>query len=132
MMSKVQVYFSDSRAKSDEDTFRTWIRKLFEATRIDETISKGDLVAIKTHFGTTGNDRHVKPEHLREIVEKVREVGGQPFVTDTTGIGLLGERGTAASLLTSSARRRFTEETLGAPVIVADAPKGLSGDQNRS
>lgn len=121
------VYFADLRIKAHEDNVATRIRKLFEATKVDETISKGDLVAIKTHFGMTGNDRHVRPEHLREIVEKVREAGGQPFVTDTTGIGLLGDRGTAAALLTSAARRGFTEEILGAPIIVADAPKGLSG-----
>ena len=43
-------------------------------------------MAIKTHFGSQGAHRVVRPIFLRTIVEGVRAVGGKPFVCDTVRI----------------------------------------------
>jgi hypothetical protein len=122
-----KVYFADIRAKKREETIPEKIKRLFDAANMKEIISKNDLVALKLHLGTKGNQRHLRPEHVRAIVEKVREAGGQPFITETTGMGLAGSRGTALGCLQTAAIHGFTEDVVGAPIIVADGPKGLWG-----
>lgn len=121
------VYYTTMRCKGPNETVVHKLRQLFDVSTIGQTISKGDLVAVKVHLGIGGNHRHVRPQHVRVIVEKIKDAGGKPFVTDTTGEGLTGDRGTAESMLQSAATRGFVEETVGAPIIVADAPKGLHG-----
>lgn len=125
MVSK--VYFTDMRSKKRDETVSEKIKRLFDATNMKEIISKDDLVALKLHLGTRGNQRHLRPEHVRVIVDKVREAGGQPFITETTGIGLAGSRGTASACLKTATIHGFTEEVVGAPIIIADGSKGLWG-----
>ena len=115
------------RAKKSDQNFSTKIKNLFDAAGIQKIITEGDLVALKIHFGTGGNQRHLEPQHIRAIADKVKETGGQPFVTDTTGIGLSAPRGTALGCLRHATLHGFTQEVLGAPVIVADGLKGLTG-----
>lgn len=121
------VYYSGMRCKGPNETAVHKLRKLFDFSGIAQTISKGDTVAVKIHLGTGGNQRHIRPQHLRVIIEKIKETGGKPFVTDSTGIDLTSENGTAESMLRNAAARGFVPEVVGAPIIVADAPKGLHG-----
>ncbi|RLI31292.1 hypothetical protein DRO48_01130 [Candidatus Bathyarchaeota archaeon] len=121
------VYFIDMRAKRVEDAIKRRLAKLIDESGVMDVVSPGDLVAVKTHFGTPGNDRHLRPQHLRVVVEKVKEAGGIPFVTETTGLGLASARGNAVKAYWTAVHHGFTSETLGAPVIIADGLKGLSG-----
>lgn len=114
-------------AKKREETVSEKIKRLFDAANMREIISEDDLVALKLHLGTGENQRHLRPEHVRVIVEKVREAGGQPFITETTGMGLAGSRGTAPACLHTAAIHGFTEDVVGAPIIIADGLKGLWG-----
>jgi uncharacterized Fe-S center protein len=57
----------------------------------------------------------------------VKEAGGKPFVTDTTGIGLTSARGTAEGCLKAAVANGYASETIGAPLVVADGPKGFLG-----
>ncbi|MGQ9640100.1 MAG: DUF362 domain-containing protein [Candidatus Bathyarchaeia archaeon] len=122
-----KVYFSDMRSTKTEESITRKIMKLFDTAALCDVISRGDLVAVKIHFGTGENHRHLRPEHVRAVVEKVQEAGGKPFITETTGIGLAALRGTAAGCIKTATMHGFTQETLGAPIIVADGLKGLSG-----
>ncbi|GAG76636.1 unnamed protein product, partial [marine sediment metagenome] len=106
------------RAKKSDQNFSTKIKNLFDAAGIQKIITEGDLVALKIHFGTGGNQRHLEPQHIRAIADKVKETGGQPFVTDTTGIGLSAPRGTALGCLRHATLHGFTQEVLGAPLIL--------------
>lgn len=115
------------RAKKTDQNISSKIKNLFDAAGIQKIVTEGDLVALKIHFGTVGNQRHLEPQHVRAVVDKVQEAGGQPFVTDTTGIGLAAPRGTAIGCLRNATLHGFTQEVLGAPVIVADGLKGLTG-----
>ncbi len=125
MVSK--VYFSDMRSKKADQTISRKIKNLFDAAALQNVISEGDLVALKVHFGTGENHRHLRPEHIRAVVEKVQEAGGRPFVTETTGIGLTASRGTALGCIKTATMHGFTQETVGAPIVVADGLKGFWG-----
>ncbi|MEM3380577.1 MAG: DUF362 domain-containing protein [Candidatus Bathyarchaeia archaeon] len=122
-----KVYFSDMRSTKTDENITRKVMRLFDSAALNEIIYKGDLVAIKIHFGTGENHRHIRPEHVRAVVEKVQEVGGKPFVTETTGVGLATSRGTAVGCIKTATMHGFAQETLGAPIIVADGLKGLSG-----
>ena len=122
-----KVYFTDMRARKPGENSEAKLAKLFDEAGIGDVVEPGDLVAIKVHLGTPGNQRHIRPHHIRVVVEKVRELGGRPFVTDTTGISLLSPRGDAIKVLRAAAMNGITPETVGAPIIVADGLKGFSG-----
>ena len=103
------------------------IGRLFDAARFDGRINKGDLVALKLHWGLPGNQRRLRPEHVRAVVEKVKKAGGHPYVLETTGVGLSGLRGNGARYLEAAYRNGFTYDVLHAPVVLGDGVKGFSG-----
>ncbi len=117
------VYFIDMVAKDSNDRMYRKIERLFDAAGFGKTIKKGDLTAIKVHLGEIGNSSFVPPWLVRAIVEKVREAGGKPFITDTNTL-YRGMRRNAVDHLTIATRHGFTMATVNAPVIIAD---GLYG-----
>ena len=57
--------------------------RLYDEAGTFDCIEKGDLVAIKLHVGELGNPYYVQPFFIHEIVRKVKELGGKPFLTDS-------------------------------------------------
>jgi len=79
---KSKVFFTDLRVTPQQNIFKK-LDKLLVKAEINSIIEKGDLTAIKLHFGEKGNTSYVKPIYLRRIVDKVKSLGGMPFLTDT-------------------------------------------------
>jgi len=77
------VYFADVRAEKETQNLPTKVTKLFKSLEPGKFISKGDLVAIKTHFGELGTNAFIKPFFVRKVVDVVTSCGGKPFLTDT-------------------------------------------------
>jgi len=123
----VDVFMIDFKVRKAEDNINARLPKLFNESGLGDIIDKGDIVAVKVHMGEEGNFTHIRPIHVRIIVEEIKKLGGVPFVTDTTGVGLDRPRGTAVGYLRVAASHGFTSETVGAPIIIADGLKGLSG-----
>ncbi len=101
------------------------LEKLIDESGITDIVSKGDLVAVKTHFGDKGTTRTLRSVFIRAVVNKVREVGGRPFVTETTGLGLTRIRSTAYGRMEVAAENGYTHHTLNAPIIIADGLLGF-------
>ena len=57
--------------------------RLYDAAGSFDCVKEGDLVAIKLHVGELGNPYYVQPFFVHEIVRKVKEAGGKPFLTDS-------------------------------------------------
>lgn len=117
-----EVFFANMRCRPH----RGMVAKLAElASRagLGEAVKRRDLVAIKTHFGEAGSTAFVPVVYLRRLVEAVKEAGGKPFVTDA-GTLYVGSRSDAVNHLLTAAAHGFTQESLGAPVIIADGLKG--------
>jgi uncharacterized Fe-S center protein len=87
-------------------------------------ISKGDIVAIKLHVGELGNPSHVQPFFVHDIIRKVKEAGGKPFLTDTTTY-YRAHRNNAYDHMLNALQHGFNL----APFIVAD---GLRGENYRT
>ncbi|MEL7668065.1 MAG: DUF362 domain-containing protein, partial [Actinomycetota bacterium] len=88
-----------------------------------DAIADGDLVAVKLHFGEQGNTGFVSPVYLREVVRRIRDAGGKPFLTDANTL-YRGERANAVEHLACAIHNGFSFATVGAPLIIAD---GLDG-----
>lgn len=127
------VYFIDPRAEVTEPekwyqpqlSLTNKLKKLIHESGILDSISRGDLVAVKTHFGDRGTTRVIRSVFIRTVVDSIREAGGRPFVTETTGLGLIKLRSTAIGRLQIAEENGFTSQTLNAPIIIADGLLGL-------
>ncbi len=56
--------------------------RLYDAAGTFDWVEKGDLVAVKLHVGELGNPYHVQPFFVHDIIRRVKEAGGKPFLTD--------------------------------------------------
>jgi hypothetical protein len=105
--------------------FLRGLRLLF--SKVANVISAGDSVAVKLHMGEYGGSAYLRPPIVRRVCDLIKEAGGKPFVTDTTTLYPMG-RFTASQYLATAAHNGFTEESLGAPVVIADGEKGYDGE----
>ena len=117
-----EVFFVNTRCRPHRGMVQK-LGELIEKAGLAEVVERKDLVAIKTHFGEAGSTAFVPVMYLRHIATAVKELGAKPFVTDA-GTLYVGSRSTAYNHLLTAASHGFTQETLGAPVIIADGLKG--------
>ena len=97
------------------------LKRLFEAAGFNALIKPDELVAVKVHFGETGNKAYVKPGNISPIVEKITSIKGKPFLTDANTL-YKGTRGNSVDHLATAKAHGFDF----APVIIADGLTGKS------
>ncbi|MDK2890270.1 MAG: uncharacterized protein PWR21_902 [Methanoculleus sp.] len=117
------VYFANLRARSHRESKVEKIRRLFDAAGFAEVVRPDDLTAVKLHVGERGCDTYVHPVFARQVVDKVKERGAHPFVTDTATL-YAGSRADAVRHTVTAIEHGFDYAVVGAPVIVADGLKG--------
>ena len=116
-MSK--VYFADIRARSEDTSKIEKIKKLFDKAGFGDLIEEDDFTAIKIHFGEYGNDGYINPVFARQVVDKINEHKGKPFVTDTNTL-YSGMRHNSIEHNMVANLHGFNYSVLNAPVIIAD------------
>ncbi|MDG6249885.1 DUF362 domain-containing protein, partial [Methanocalculus sp.] len=100
----VKVWFVSSEAGCCGESLQAKILRLLDEAGLSGRVAAaGGLVAVKTHFGEEGCDSFVSPLYIRQVVTKVKEAGGVPFVTDTNTL-YPGERHDAVSHLALAIR----------------------------
>lgn len=116
------VYFSSARVKKWKysDSMPGKLDKLLKTIQLSNYIEPKEWVAVKTHFGSEGAHRIVRPVFLRKVVEAIKQFGGKPFVTDTVRIKGL-------DYLEVANQNGINHLSVGAPVVLAD---GLYGNDN--
>jgi len=117
------VYFADLRTKVNRNLLDK-VGELLDKVELPKRIRAKGMVAIKLHFGERGNTAYVRPVFLRRVVDRVRELGGTPFLTDTNTL-YGGTRSNAVSHLSTAVENGFDFSVSGAPIIIAD---GLMGN----
>ncbi len=118
------VYFSDMRAGNRENLFSK-LTRLLDAAGIEQVIQRGNLTAIKIHFGEKGGHAYIRPTFARRVVDRVKALGGKPFLTDSCTL-YPGERKEAVSALTCGIENGFAYAVAGAPLILSDGLRGQS------
>lgn len=117
-----KVYFASARVKKWKysDSMAGKLETLLRTINLSEYFEPKEWVAIKTHFGSEGAHRIVRPLFLRKVVNAVKAVKAKPFVTDTVRIKGL-------DYLEVANENGINHLSVGAPVILAD---GLYGNDN--
>jgi uncharacterized Fe-S center protein len=119
-MSK--VYFASARVKKwkYDESMPGKLERLLKEIGLSRYFEKKEWVAIKTHFGSEGAHRIVRPVFLRKVVTAIKEIGAKPFITDTVRIKGL-------DYLEVANQNGINHLSVGAPVVIAD---GLYGNDN--
>jgi uncharacterized Fe-S center protein len=94
-------------------------RRLYDEAGTFDCISDGDLVAVKLHVGELGNPYYVQPCFIHDVVCRVKDAGGKPFLTDSN-TAYHAQRSNACDHMDNALRNGFNL----APFIVADGLKG--------
>jgi len=118
-----RVYFAGLRARSKNENRTNKVGRLFRAAGFNDSITPGDLTAIKIHFGEMGGDAFINPIYVSEIVDRVRESGGKPFITDSNTL-YKGSRHNSVDHIETAIAHGFDYAVVRAPVIIADGLKG--------
>ena len=118
-----KVYFIQLGATKNSENIPNKVLRLFKEAGLHECVSKGDLVAIKVHFGEAGNTTFVSPVMIKPIVDSIKKAEGNPFLTDANTL-YYGSRANAVNHLNTAYAHGFLPSVVGAPVIIAD---GLTG-----
>jgi len=117
-----KVFFASARALKwkYDDSMPGKLERLLKEFILSDYIEPQEWVAIKTHFGSEGAHRIVRPLFLRKVVEALKNIGAKPFVTDTVRIKGL-------DYLEVANQNGLNHLSVGAPVVLAD---GLYGNDN--
>lgn len=118
------VYFLDLKADFRENRLQR-LGRLMDRVPFSQPLTKKNLVAVKIHFGEKGNTAYVKPIYVRPIIDKIREWGGKPFLTDANTL-YVGSRSDSVSHLQTALENGFSFTVVGAPLVIADGIKGQS------
>lgn len=120
-----KVYFINLRARTDKTNKISKIRSLFDRAGFNEFIDKDALTAIKLTFGEYGSDGFINPVFVRQVVDKIKEKGAKPFLTDTNTL-YSGSRHNSVDHLLTALEHGFDYTVTGAPIIIADGLRSES------
>jgi uncharacterized Fe-S center protein len=117
-----RVYFSSARALKwkYDDSMPGKLERLLKEVGLGNYFSPKEWVAVKTHFGSEGAHRVVRPIFLRKVVEGLKGIGARPCVVDTVRIKGL-------DYLDVANQNGINHLSVDAPVLLAD---GLYGRDN--
>jgi uncharacterized Fe-S center protein len=120
-----EVYFSSIDSKKHKSPLDK-LKKLINKCGVDKMFDKGEIIAVKTHFGEFGNTAFTRPIFLRPVIDKLKQLGTKPFLTDTNTL-YVGMRTNSADHLHNANLNGFNYSTLQTPIIIADGLRGDSG-----
>ena len=127
-MAKSQVYYMDAHSESTETSLISKMLTVFDTAGLDELVKPNDIVAIKIHCGEWNNSAYLRPVYARALADRIKELGGRPFVCDTTTstYSPWGSRSSELDILLTAERNGYSSATLGCPFICADGFIGTS------
>jgi len=133
---KSKVYFFTARTQTHQESMsKVKGPSALKQLGIEEKIKANDKVVIKTHFGALENTRYIRPSYIRFLCDYVKQLGATPYVAESCGWGAPEEftgvhteysgRATEKEYLDVALMHGYTEETMGAPIIMLDGPEGI-------
>ena len=127
-MANSKVYYMDAHSESTETSLVAKMLTVFDAAALDKMVKPNDVVAIKIHCGEWNNTAYLRPVYARALADRIKELGGRPFVCDTTTstYSPYGSRSNELDVLLTAERNGYTSATLGCPFICADGFVGTS------
>jgi len=121
-----KVYWMNARSTSVETSLVPKMLTVFDAAGFDRLVKPKDLVAIKLHCGEWNNTNYLRPVYARALADRVKALGGRPFVCDTTTLpySTYPGRVTGLDFFTTAERNGYSPAVLGCPFVCADGFMG--------
>ncbi len=121
-MDKAKVFFTDMRCGVDVSLLSK-LAKLLDKAGFAQIDFEDHFAAIKIHFGEPGNLSFLRPNFAKTVADKVRALGGRPFLTDCNTL-YTGRRKHALEHLEAAQENGFSPLSTGCQMIIADGLKG--------
>lgn len=119
---KSKVYFCNTESNHYKTIFDN-INSLLGAVDLSCIFSSKDHTAVKLSFGEWGNLNYIRPQYLKVILERLKQIDVLPFLTDTNTL-YKGMRTNSINHIKNAVMNGFGYETMQTPVIIADGIKG--------
>ncbi len=117
MKSKVYHINAHSKSFAYESGLEGKFENFLKSFDLSPYIAKDEVVPIKMHLGNKGAFRTIRPQFVKLVVDAVKNVPAQPFVTDSVRVP-------GYEYLEIAKNAGYTHLTLGAPVVLADGIYG--------
>lgn len=121
-MTRSKVYFTNMRTTFTTSLLRK-LSILMDKAGINSIDFNHKFAAIKMHFGEPGNLAFLRPNYAKVVADKVKELGGLPFLTDCNTL-YVGGRKNALDHLDSAMLNGFSPLSTGCQIIIGDGLKG--------
>lgn len=121
-MEKSKVFFTDMRCIIGVSLLDKLDRLIIRAGIGDIDLER-KYTAIKLHFGEPGNLSFLRPNFAKTVADRVKVLGGMPFLTDCNTL-YVGRRNNALVHLDAAFENGFSPLSTGCQVIIADGLKG--------
>ena len=117
MKSKVYHINAHSKTFAYESGLEGKFENFLKGFDFSPYIATDEVVPIKMHLGNKGAFRTIRPQFVKLVVDAVKNVPAQPFVTDSVRVP-------GYEYLEIAKNAGYTHLTLGAPVVLADGIYG--------
>jgi len=122
-MAQSKVVFSDIRVDVNRESLLDKLERVVRKAGIETIDFKNKFVAVKIHFGETGNLSFLRPNYAKRVVDVLRPLGALPFLTDCNTL-YVGRRKNALDHLDCAMENGFSPLSCGCQMIIADGLKG--------
>jgi uncharacterized Fe-S center protein len=121
-MSKSAVYFTSMRCQVGDSLLQKLDRLIGKAGIADIKFDN-KFVAIKLHFGEPGNLSFLRPNFAKVVADRVKKLGGQPFLTDCNTL-YVGRRNNALVHLDAAYENGYSPLSTGCQIVIGDGLRG--------
>ncbi|MDR1125755.1 MAG: DUF362 domain-containing protein [Deltaproteobacteria bacterium] len=121
-MSKSAVYFTSMRCQVGDSLLQKLDRLLGKAG-IENIKFDNKFVAIKLHFGEPGNLSFLRPNFAKVVADRVKQLGGHPFLTDCNTL-YVGRRNNALVHLDAAYENGYSPLSTGCQIVIGDGLRG--------
>ncbi|MGE5308926.1 MAG: DUF362 domain-containing protein [Deltaproteobacteria bacterium] len=122
-MKKSKVFLIHVDCSDTTDSVKQKVARLIDTSKVLMCVSRGDLTAVKMHFGEEGNTGYVKPEYAGVVCEHISQREALPFLSDANTL-YTGRRGNARDHIQLAQDHGFTENVAHAVLdIPEESPK---------
>ena len=121
-MNASKVYFTDMRTQPGNNLL-VKLDRLIKKAGIEKIDFSKKYVAIKIHFGEPGNLAFLRPNFAKTVADKIKALGGMPFLTDSNTL-YVGRRNQGLAHLDAANENGFFPMSTGCQNIIADGIRG--------
>jgi uncharacterized Fe-S center protein len=121
-MNPAKIYFTDMRCRVGESLL-VKLDRLIVRAGIGTIDFNQKYTAIKIHFGEPGNLAFLRPNFSKVIADRIKALGGMPFLTDCNTL-YVGRRNQALNHLDAANENGYWPLSTGCQNIIADGIRG--------